>query len=103
MYMNTFQALADPVRVGILEALATEPRSVNEVVRLFDLTQPAISHHLKVLREAGLVTSTVDGQSRIYRLDPRPLQEMDTWLGRYRRFWTDALDQLEEHMDRNPK
>lgn len=101
--MNTFQALADPVRVRIVESLAAQPRTVNEVVGLFNLTQPAISHHLKVLRETGLVTSTTDGQTRIYRLNPRPLQEMDTWLQTYRRFWATALDQLEEHMDRNPE
>lgn len=101
--MNAFQALADPVRVSIVESLAIRPRTVNEVVRLFDLTQPAISHHLKVLRETGLVTSTADGQSRIYRLNPRPLQELDTWLQQYRQFWATALDQLENHMDRNPQ
>lgn len=103
MLVNAFQALADPVRVRIVESLAVRPRSVNEVVSLFDLTQPAISHHLKVLRETGLVTSTAEGQSRIYRLNPRPLQELDAWLQQYRKFWADRLDDLESHMDRNPE
>lgn len=96
------QALADPVRVTIVESLAERPRSVNEVVSLFNLTQPAISHHLKVLRETGLVTATVEGQSRIYRLNPGPLQELDTWLQRYRKFWAAKLDDLEQHMEENP-
>lgn len=100
--MNAFQALADPVRVSIVESLAVRPRSVSEVVSLFDLTQPAISHHLKVLRETGLVTSTAEGQSRIYRLNPRPLQELDAWLQRYRKFWASKLDALEAHMEENP-
>lgn len=101
--MNTFQALADPTRVSIIDSLAVRPRTVNEVVSLFSLTQPAISHHLKVLREAGLVTSTTEGQARIYRLNPQPLQEIDTWLQRYRQLWASRLDDLESHMDRNPE
>lgn len=100
--MNALQALADPVRVTIVESLAERPRSVNEVVSLFNLTQPAISHHLKVLRETGLVTATAEGQSRIYRLNPGPLQELDTWLQRYREFWAAKLHDLEQHMEENP-
>jgi DNA-binding transcriptional ArsR family regulator len=88
--------------VRIVESLAVRPRSVNEVVSMFNLTQPAISHHLKVLRETGLVTSTAEGQARIYRLNPRPLHELDTWLQRYRKFWSSKLDDVESHMEANP-
>ncbi len=100
--MNAFQALADPTRVSIIESLAIRPRTVNEVVGLFSMSQPAISHHLKVLRDAGLVTSSAEGQTRIYQLNPGPLQDMDRWLQRYRKFWAAKLDDLEQHLEANP-
>lgn len=75
---------------------------MNEIVGLFSISQPSISRHLRVLREAGLVSVETRGRERRYRLDPRPLQEVDTWLQRYRRFWATKLDDLERHMDEEP-
>ncbi len=100
--MNTFAALADPVRTGIIDSLAERARTVNEIVSLFDVTQPAISRHLRVLREAGLVTVRPEGQSRVYALNPAPLREIDAWLQRYRKFWAGRLDDLERHLEENP-
>jgi DNA-binding transcriptional ArsR family regulator len=101
--VNTFAALADPTRAEILDVIARRPRTVNEIVARFDVSQPAISRHLRVLREAGLVSVVPKGQQRVYRLEPKPLQELDTWLSRYRRFWADRLDALEQHMDEEPE
>ena len=101
--MHAFAALADPTREEILNALAARPRTVNEVVALFPITQPAISRHLKVLREAGLVTVVPEGKTRVYHLDPAPLREIDRWLDRYRRFWAERLDALESFMDEEPE
>ena len=78
---------------------ALGPRTANEIVDLFPITQPSISRHLRVLREAGLVAVQPSGRQRVYRLDPGPLREIDRWLDRYRRFWTNRLDALEQHMD----
>ncbi len=97
--MNAFAALADPTRAGIVEALADSGQTVNQIVSRFSLSQPSISRHLRVLREAGLVSVHPDGQRRVYRLDPAPLREIDAWLERYRRFWTGRLDDLERLMD----
>ena len=97
--MTTFAALADPTRASILDALAARPRTVNEIVGMFSISQPSISRHLKVLREAELVTVEKDGRCRIYRLNPAPLREVDRWLARYRRFWSSRLDALGEHLD----
>lgn len=97
--MNAFAALADPTRARIVDALAERGRPVNEIVALFSLTQPSISRHLRILREAGLVSVHPHGQRRVYRLDPRPLREIDHWLDRYRKFWARKLDDLERHMD----
>ena len=97
--MNAFGALADPTREQIVATLAEGGRTVNEIVAMFSLTQPAISRHLRVLREAGLVSVHPDGQRRIYELDPEPLREIDHWLSRYRKFWAQKLDALERHMD----
>jgi DNA-binding transcriptional ArsR family regulator len=97
--VNTLSALADPTRARIVEALAERGHTVNEIVALCSLTQPAISRHLRVLREAGLVSVHPDGQRRVYRLDPRPLRELDRWLDRYRSLWAGRLDDLERHLD----
>ena len=97
--MNAFAALADPTRAAIVDALADGGHTVNEIVALFPLTQPSISRHLRVLREAGLVSVLPEGQRRVYQLDPRPLREIDQWLERYRKFWSLKLDALERHMD----
>ena len=101
--MNTFAALADPTRAEILDVISRRPRTVNEIVARFDISQPAISRHLRVLREAGLVSVQPRGQTRVYKLETKPLQEIDTWLSRYRRFWADRLDALEHHMDEDPE
>jgi DNA-binding transcriptional ArsR family regulator len=82
-----------------VEALAARELSVNEIVAMFTVSQPTISQHLRVLREAGLVSVEPRGSQRLYRLDPSPLQEIDRWLDRYRRFWGRKLDALERHMD----
>lgn len=101
--MQAFAALADPTRAQIVDALAARPRSVSEIVDLFSITQPSISRHLRVLREAGLVAVDAEGRQRVYRLDPAPLREIDTWLERYRKFWSSKLDALERHMDEEPR
>ena len=101
--MNTFAALADQTRQGIVEAIAARPQTVNEIVARFGASQPAISQHLRVLREARLVTVVPQGRSRVYHLNPAPLRELDDWLTRYRRFWANKLDALEDHMDEEPE
>jgi len=97
--MNALAALADPKRTRIIEALAEGERTAGELVALFSISQPAVSQHLRVLREAGLVSVERAAQRRVYRLDPRPLRDIDRWLSRYRRFWAGKLDDLERHMD----
>jgi DNA-binding transcriptional ArsR family regulator len=101
--VKTFEALADDTRTGIVAALADRPRTVSEIVDLFDVSQPAISQHLRVLRDAGLVSVQPAGRSRIYHLDPSPLAELDRWLDRYRKLWATRLDALESHMEANPE
>src|SRR5438105_15222090 len=87
----------------MVEVLADGEQSVSELVARFHLSQPAISQHLKVLRDAGLVSVRADAQRRLYRLEPGPLQAMDAWLARYRRFWSGHLDALERHLADNPE
>jgi DNA-binding transcriptional ArsR family regulator len=96
---RAFAALADPTRAQIIDVLAAGERTVNEIVSLFSMTQPAISRHLRVLRDAGLVAARADGQRRVYHLESGPLREIDEWLAGYRRFWSDKLDNLERHLD----
>jgi DNA-binding transcriptional ArsR family regulator len=96
---STFAVLAEPNRRRILEELRQGERSVGELVERLSLSQPAVSKHLRVLREADLVTSRVDKQHRRYRLRPAPLAEVDAWLAPYRRFWAERLDALEAHLD----
>jgi len=90
--------LADPIRRDILELLAEHERSAGDLVAKFPVSQPAISRHLRVLREAGLVRVRGEGQRRIYRLDPAPLAALDDWLGHYRHFWSARLDALEDRI-----
>jgi DNA-binding transcriptional ArsR family regulator len=101
--VHAFSALADPTRTEIVDALADRPRTVNEIVGMFTITQPAISRHLKVLRDAGLVRVVPEGKTRVYHLEPGPLREIDQWLDRYRRFWAKKLDALEALMDEEPE
>ena len=96
---STFDVLAEPNRRRILDELRQGERSVGELVERLSLSQPAVSKHLRVLREADLVTSRVDKQHRRYRLRPAPLAEVDAWLAPYRRFWAERLDALEAHLD----
>lgn len=96
--MEVFEALADPTRRRIVEMLAEEERSAGKLGAVFSVSQPAISRHLRVLRDSGLVRWRGEAQRRIYRLEPKPLAEIDTWLEKYRRFWTERLNKLEEHL-----
>ncbi|HEY6275894.1 MAG TPA: metalloregulator ArsR/SmtB family transcription factor [Streptosporangiaceae bacterium] len=97
-----FDVLAEERRRAILDLLRQSERSVGELVRQLGTSQPAVSKHLRVLREAGLVTVRTDAQRRLYRLQPGPLQAIDEWLGPYRRLWADSLDALERHLDDMP-
>ncbi|KMS90376.1 ArsR/SmtB family transcription factor [Prauserella rugosa] len=99
---TTFAALAEPRRREILDLLRTRERLVGELVDELALTQPAVSKHLRVLREAGLVSVRQEAQRRWYRLRPGPLADVDEWLAPYRRLWSDSLDALERHLDAMP-
>jgi DNA-binding transcriptional ArsR family regulator len=97
---SVFEIIAEPNRRAILSLLVSSQQSVGEIERLLRMPQPTVSKHLRVLREAGFVESTVDAQRRLYRLRPEPLQELDAWLAQFRRFWSGHLDALERHLDR---
>jgi DNA-binding transcriptional ArsR family regulator len=97
---SAFEIIAEPNRRAILSLLVSSQQSVGEIERQLRMSQPAVSKHLRVLREAGFVESTVDAQRRLYRLKPGPFQEVDAWLARFRRFWSPHLDALERHLDR---
>ena len=94
-----FDVVAEPNRRRILDLLAGTERPVGELVQQLELSQPAVSKHLRVLRDSGFVDARVDGQRRLYRLRPQPLREIDTWLEPYRALWNDSLDRLERHLD----
>jgi DNA-binding transcriptional ArsR family regulator len=96
---TTFDVLAEPSRRDILDLLREGERSVGELVGHLALSQPGVSKHLRVLRDAGLVAVRPDGQRRMYELRAEPLAEIDAWLGPYRRFWSSRLDALERHLD----
>lgn len=96
--MDSLFALADSTRRRIVELLAQRDRTAGEIVDEFDMSAPAISQHLKVLREAGLVTVRAEGQQRIQTLDPRGLDEIEAWLEKTRRFWSRRLDALEREL-----
>jgi DNA-binding transcriptional ArsR family regulator len=97
---SVFEIIAEPNRRAILSLLVSSQQSVGEIERQLRMPQPTVSKHLRVLREAGFVESTVDAQRRLYRLKPEPLQEVDAWLVPFRRFWSTHLDALERHLDR---
>jgi DNA-binding transcriptional ArsR family regulator len=97
---SVFEVIAEPNRRAILSLLASSEQSVGEIERQLHMPQPTVSKHLRVLRDAGFVESTVDAQRRLYRLKPEPLREIDAWLAQFRRFWSAHLDALERHLDR---
>jgi DNA-binding transcriptional ArsR family regulator len=100
--VDTFEVLAEPNRRRILDLLHAAERPVGDLVRELTVSQPAISKHLRILREAGLVESRADGQRRIYRVRHEPLAAIDDWLAPYRRSWPQRLDDLERHLDEMP-
>ncbi|HVU47489.1 MAG TPA: metalloregulator ArsR/SmtB family transcription factor [Terracidiphilus sp.] len=96
---SVFEIIAEPNRRAILSLLVSSQQSVGEIERQLRMPQPTVSKHLRVLREAGFVESTVDAQRRLYRLKPEPFQEVDAWLAPFRRFWERHVDALERHLD----
>lgn len=98
--MSTFTVLAEPNRRLLLDAMREAPQTVGALVDTVGLSQPAVSKHLRILREAGLVNVRPDGQRRWYELNAAPLADLDEWLEPYRQLWSDRLDDLERHLDR---
>ncbi|AMM16293.1 ArsR family transcriptional regulator [Burkholderia sp. PAMC 28687] len=97
---STFAVIAEPSRRAILSLLASSEQTVGDIEEKLKLSQPSVSKHLRVLREAGFVEARVDAQRRVYRIRPEPLAEIDAWLEPFRRFWSGHLDALESHLDR---
>jgi len=97
------EALADPTRRRIVELLAERDRSAGELAAQFSTSRPAVSRHLRVLREHGLVRARSEAQRRVYSLDPAPLAELDAWLARYRSFWAQRLDALDTELARGSR
>ena len=97
---SLFEIIAEPNRRAILSLLVSSEQSVGEIERQLRMSQPTVSKHLRVLRDAGFVESSVDAQRRLYRLKPEPLRELDMWLAQFRRFWSAHVDALERHLDR---
>src|SRR5579872_983929 len=97
---NAFEIIAEPNRRAILALLVSSQQSVGEIERQLGMSQPTVSKHLRVLRDAGFVESQVDAQRRLYRLKPEPFQEVDAWLAPFRAFWSAHMDALERHLDR---
>jgi DNA-binding transcriptional ArsR family regulator len=97
--VSTFEVLAEPNRRRILDLLRASGCPVGDLVERLDLSQPAVSKHLRILREAGLVDVRADAQRRLYRVRPEPLRALDEWLAPYRRMWAASLDDLERHLD----
>lgn len=100
--VTAYAALSDPHRRRILDLLRAGERPAGDLVERLDLTQPGVSKHLKVLREAGLVAVRADGRRRLYALRPEPLAEVDAWLTPYRALWSRRLGALERHLEENP-
>jgi DNA-binding transcriptional ArsR family regulator len=97
---SAFTVLAEPSRRAILTLLASGERSVGDLESALNLSQPSVSKHLRVLRDAGFVEATIDAQRRVYRIRPEPLQEVDAWMTPFRRYWAAHVDALERHLDR---
>ncbi|HEY2376126.1 MAG TPA: metalloregulator ArsR/SmtB family transcription factor [Gemmatimonadaceae bacterium] len=100
---SVFEIIAEPNRRAILGLLVSSQQSVGDIERRLRMPQPTVSKHLRVLREAGFVESTVDAQRRLYRLRPEPLQEVDAWLAPFRQFWSAHVDALERHLARTDR
>src|SRR5438105_3772862 len=100
---SSFAIIAEPNRRAILSLLASSERSVGEMERRLRMPQTSVSKHLRVLRDSGFVEARVDAQRRVYRLNPKPLQEVDEWLEPFRRFWSKHVDALEQHLDKMDK
>jgi len=96
---DTFRVIADPTRRAILDLLAVADRAVAELCEPFAMSQPALSQHLKVLRDAGLVESRKEGRRRVYSLNAEPLRQVYDWVGHYERFWDSKLDRLGAYLD----
>jgi len=99
LQVRAFEVLAEPNRRRILDLLREHERPVGDLVRALAVSQPAVSKHLRVLRDAGLVDVRVDAQRRLYRVRPEPLQSIDEWLAPYREMWSERLDDLERHLE----
>ena len=97
---SVFEIIAEPSRRAILSLLVLSEQSVGGIERQLRMPQPAVSKHLRVLRDGGFVESTVDAQRRLYRLKPEPFKEVDAWLAQFRRFWSAHVDALERHLNR---
>jgi len=100
---SSFAIVAEPKRRAILSLLLSSERSVGEIERELRLSQPSVSKHLRVLREAGFVESRIEAQRRLYRLRPEPLMELDAWLVPFRRFWSKHVDAMERHLEKMDK
>jgi len=96
---SNFAIIAEPSRRAILSLLASSERSVGDIEEQLNLSQPSVSKHLRVLREAGFVEARIDAQRRLYRIKPEPLMEIDAWLTPFRRYWSARVDALERHLD----
>jgi DNA-binding transcriptional ArsR family regulator len=97
---SSFAIIAEPNRRAILSLLASSEQSVGEIERHLRMPQPSVSKHLRVLRDAGFVESRIEAQRRVYRIQPKPLMEVDAWLAPFRRLWNTHVDALERHLDR---
>src|SRR5437763_8119841 len=97
---SAFATIAEPNRRAILGLLASSEQSVGQIMKRLHASQPLVSKHLRVLRDAGFVESRVDAQRRVYRIRPQPLMEVDAWLAQFRRYWSAHVDALERHLDR---
>ncbi|GBG08277.1 transcriptional regulator [Paenibacillus agaridevorans] len=101
--LSIFEVIAEPNRRTMIELLRVRERSVNELVGHLAISQPAVSKHLGILKNAALVGIRQEAQKRIYYLRPEPLREIDSWIENYREFWSDRLDALEDLLDKNGK
>src|ERR671937_637216 len=100
--LAALQVLAEPRRLQILDLLRDRERPVGELVDSLEVSQPAVSKHLRILRDAGLVEARSDAQRRLYRIRAEPLRDIDLWLEPYRQMWSERLDRLERHLDEMP-